>query len=104
MAKTKGTVAQFGPKGFGFIDGDDGEKYFVHQKNIVNKARLKTNARVVFKTKESEKGLVAFDVEPEDGVRSSAPSKPFSAGTIKALFLVSFVIQAALIYKIFFTG
>jgi hypothetical protein len=27
--KMKGKVAQFGTKGYGFIAGDDGEKYFV---------------------------------------------------------------------------
>ena len=32
--KVKGIVAQFGTKGYGFITGDDGEKYFVHQKKI----------------------------------------------------------------------
>jgi len=34
--KMTGIVAQFGTKGYGFITGDDGEKYFVHQKNIHN--------------------------------------------------------------------
>ena len=29
--KMTGIVAQFGTKGYGFITGDDGEKYFVHQ-------------------------------------------------------------------------
>ena len=31
--KMTGVVTQFGTKGYGFITGDDGEKYFVHQKN-----------------------------------------------------------------------
>ena len=34
--KMTGIVAQFGTKGYGFITGDDGEKYFVHQKNVYN--------------------------------------------------------------------
>ena len=33
--KMTGIVAQFGTKGYGFITGDDGEKYFVHQKNVI---------------------------------------------------------------------
>jgi len=35
--KMTGIVTQFGTKGYGFIAGDDGEKYFVHQKNVYNK-------------------------------------------------------------------
>ncbi|RUM76083.1 MAG: cold shock domain-containing protein, partial [Candidatus Thioglobus sp.] len=51
--KVKGVVAQFGTKGYGFITGDDGEKYFVHQKNIYNKSRLKADTRVVFQAESS---------------------------------------------------
>ena len=36
--KMTGIVVQFGSKGSGFITGDDGEKYFVHQKNVYNKS------------------------------------------------------------------
>ena len=36
--KMTGVVVQFGTKGYGFITGDDGEKYFVHQKNVYNKS------------------------------------------------------------------
>ena len=63
--KMTGIVAQFGTKGYGFISGDDGEKYFVHQKNVFNKSRLRSDTRVKFKVESSEKGLVAVDVKLE---------------------------------------
>ena len=46
--KMTGIVTQFGTKGYGFITGDDGEKYFVHQKNVYNKSRLKADTRVKY--------------------------------------------------------
>ena len=106
--KIKGVVAQFGTKGYGFITGDDEEKYFVHQKNIFNKSRLKAGTRVVFKAQESEKGLVASDVELENGSEkvntSPKTSSGLSAGTIKAALSILFIAQAVVIYKVFFTS
>jgi CspA family cold shock protein len=106
MAKIiKGVVAQFGTKGYGFITGDDGEKYFVHQKNIFNKSRLKAKTRVVFNAEESDKGLVATNVDLEGGSKSeskSGPSKALSNGTVKFMFFVLFAVQAAVVYKVFF--
>ncbi|MBT3276408.1 cold shock domain-containing protein [Candidatus Thioglobus sp.] len=106
--KIKGVVAQFGTKGYGFITGDDEEKYFVHQKNIFNKSRLKAGTRVVFKAQESEKGLVASDVELENGSEkvntSTNTSSGLSAGTIKAALSILFIAQAVVIYKVFFTS
>lgn len=106
--KIKGVVTQFGTKGYGFITGDDDEKYFVHQKNIFNKSRLKTNTRVIFKAEESEKGLVATNVELEDGLiinseKLNKASSGLSNGTIKAALMILFISQAAVIYKVFFT-
>ena len=107
--KIKGVVAQFGTKGYGFITGDDDEKYFVHQKNIFNKSRLKAGTRVVFGFEESEKGLVATNVELEDGAKmsnfgkSSKTSSGLSNGTIKAALAILFIAQAVVIYKVFFT-
>ncbi len=98
--KVKGIVAQFGTKGYGFITGDDGEKYFVHQKNIYNKSRLKTDTRVVFQAEESEKGLVATNVELEKS--SSSESTPLSDGAIKGMFAVLFIFQLIVAYKVFF--
>lgn len=99
--KITGKVAQFGTKGYGFIDGDDGEQYFVHQKNIFNKSRIKVGTRVVFNVENSDKGWVAIDVNLKKGAKVSVESKSLSNSTIKRLFAVLFVIQAVVIYKIF---
>ncbi len=102
VKKVQGIVVQFGTKGYGFIMGDDGEKYFVHQKNIFNKSRLKVNTRVVFNTQNSEKGWVAMDVNLEKGVKTpNLESKTLSYSTIKSMFIILFIIQAIIIYKIF---
>ena len=101
--KIKGVVAQFGTKGYGFITGDDDEKYFVHQKNIYNKSRLKANTRVVFHAEESEKGPVATNVELEEsGSVSHAESTPLSDGAIKGMFAVLLILQLIVAYKVFF--
>ncbi|WP_190600102.1 cold-shock protein [Candidatus Vesicomyidisocius sp. SY067_SCS001] len=102
VKKVQGIVAQFGTKGYGFIMGDDGEKYFVHQKNIFNKSRLKVNTRVVFNTQNSEKGWVAMDVNLEKDVKKpNLESKMLSYGAIKSMFVILFIIQAIIVYKIF---
>ena len=102
--KITGVVAQFGTKGYGFITGDDGEKYFVHQKNIFNKSRLKSNTRVVFVAESSEKGLVATQVELEEGLKSTGSTpKALSDGAIKSMFAILFLMQLMVIYKVFFT-
>ena len=97
--KMTGIVAQFGTKGYGFITGDDGEKYFVHQKNIYNKSRLRDDARVKFKVENSEKGLVAVDVKLEKVVEES---KPLTDNDIKAMFGVLLVFQLITAYYVFF--
>ncbi|BBB22815.1 cold-shock DNA-binding domain protein [Abyssogena phaseoliformis symbiont OG214] len=100
--KIKGIVAQFGTKGYGFITGDDGEKYFIHQKNIFDKSRLKVNTRVVFSAQNSEKGWVAMDVNLEKGAKiPSSESKPLSNGVVKGMFIILFIIQVIVVYKIF---
>ncbi len=98
--KIKGVVAQFGTKGYGFITGDDDEKYFVHQKNIYNKSRLQADTRVVFNVESSEKGMVATNVELENS--SSGESAPLSDGAIKGMFAVLFILQLVVAYKVFF--
>jgi CspA family cold shock protein len=97
--KMTGIVAQFGTKGYGFITGDDGEKYFVHQKNIYNKSRLRVDTRVKYKIETSEKGLVAVDVRLE---KLSEKSKPLTDNDIKFMLCALFVFQLVIAYFIFF--
>ena len=94
-----GIVAQFGTKGYGFITGDDGEKYFVHQKNVYNKSRLRADTRVKFRVETSEKGLVAVDVKLE---KLNDKSKPLTDNDIKFMLCALFVFQLVVAYFIFF--
>jgi len=96
--KMTGIVAQFGTKGYGFITGDDGEKYFVHQKNVYNKSRLKTDTRVKYKVETSEKGFVAVDVKLE---KSTEESKPLTDQTIKGMFALLVLTQLITAYYVF---
>ena len=97
--KMTGIVAQFGTKGYGFITGDDGEKYFVHQKNIYNKSRLRTDTRVKYRVETSEKGLVAVDVKLE---KLTEETKPLTDNTIKRMFFILLLIQLITVYYVFF--
>ena len=97
--KMTGIVAQFGTKGYGFITGDDGEKYFVHQKNVYNKSRLRTNTRVKYRVETSEKGLVAVDVKLD---KLSEKSKPLTDNDIKFILCALFVSQLIIAYFVFF--
>ena len=99
VKKMTGIVAQFGTKGYGFITGDDGEKYFVHQKNIYNKSRLRGDDRVKFKVENSEKGLVAIDVKLE---KATEESKPLTDNDIKFMLCALFVFQLIIAYFVFF--
>jgi CspA family cold shock protein len=96
--KMTGIVAQFGTKGYGFITGDDNEKYFVHQKNVFNKSRLKSDTRGKFKVENSDKGLVAIDVKLE---KAAQESEPLTDNDIKAMFGVLLVFQLIIAYFVF---
>ena len=96
--KMTGIVAQFGTKGYGFITGDDGEKYFVHQKNVYNKSRLKADTRVKYKVETSEKGFVAVDVILE---KMSQETKPLTDINIKRMFAILLLLQLITAYYVF---
>ena len=96
--KMTGIVTQFGTKGYGFITGDDGEKYFVHQKNVYNKSRLKADTRVKYKVETSEKGFVAVDVKLEE---SREETKPLTDNAIKRMFAILLLIQLIIAYYVF---
>jgi len=97
--KMMGIVTQFGTKGYGFIMGDNGEKYFVHQKNVYNKSRLRTDTRVKYRVETSEKGLVAVDVKLE---KLTEETKPLTDNTIKRMFFILLFIQLITVYYVFF--
>ncbi len=97
--KIAGTIAQFGTKGYGFIVGDDGQRYFVHQTNVYNKSRLNIDTRVIFNTQNSEKGLVAVNVQLEN---PDSNQSRLSDGVIKGLFAVGFMVQIIVVYQVFF--
>jgi CspA family cold shock protein len=96
--KMTGIVAQFGTKGYGFITGDDGEKYFVHQKNVYNRSRLRADTRVKYRVETSEKGLVAVDVKLE---KLTKETKPLTDNTIKRMFFILLLIQLITVYYVF---
>ena len=94
-----GIVAQFGTKGYGFITGDDGEKYFVHQKNVYNKSRLRVDTRVKYRVETSEQGLLAVDVKLE---KLNEKSKTLTDNDIKFMLCALFVFQLVIAYFVFF--
>lgn len=51
-------------KGYGFILSEDGEELFVHRSGLNSPfSGLQTDDEVKFEKKQSEKGMVAFNVE-----------------------------------------
>lgn len=60
----KGTVKWFNrKKGYGFIQGEDGEEYFVHFTAVPRGVFLRENDEVSFEPTESERGKQAKDVQ-----------------------------------------
>lgn len=88
-----GSVAQFGSKGYGFIDGDDGVRYFVHQKSIKDVTRPKPNTRISFTPDHSERGAVAFDAK----LAKESFSEPLTDAKIRTMFWFLLSLQIATI-------
>ena len=64
----EGTVKWFNSKkGYGFINGDDGEDYFVHHTALDQGVFLRDNVRVSFDTVETERGKQAQKVSLLEG-------------------------------------
>lgn len=49
-------------KGYGFIEGDDGEEYFVHKSSLSEGTFIRDNDRVSFEPAEGERGKQAQNV------------------------------------------
>ena len=62
----KGTVKWYNEvKGFGFIRSENGSDVFVHRSGLVSEfSGLQTDESVSFELKQTQKGMVAVNVEP----------------------------------------
>ncbi len=59
----KGTVKFFNnTKGFGFISGEDGKEYFVHQSSVNEGVSLEQNDSVEFEVEQGDRGPKAVKV------------------------------------------
>ena len=62
----KGTVKFFNQmKGFGFISGEDGKEYFVHQSGLKEGTNLSEGNPVTFDVEEGDRGPKATNVALE---------------------------------------
>jgi cold shock protein len=62
----KGTVKFFNEsKGFGFIAGDDGNEYFVHQTGLKDGVSINENDAVEFEVEQGDRGPKAVNVAKE---------------------------------------
>ncbi len=62
----KGTVKFFnGMKGFGFIAGEDGNEYFVHQTGLQHGVILNDNDSVTFDVVQGDRGPKAVNVSKD---------------------------------------
>ncbi|MFP4567463.1 MAG: cold-shock protein [Candidatus Woesearchaeota archaeon] len=60
----KGNVKFFNEtKGFGFITGEDGKDYFVHQSGIAEGAYINNDDEVSFDVETGDRGLKAVNVQ-----------------------------------------
>ncbi len=63
----KGTVKFFNDmKGFGFISGEDGKEYFVHQTGLKEGVVINDNDSVDFEVEQGDRGPKAVSVSREE--------------------------------------
>lgn len=62
-------------KGFGFVEGEDGQDYFVHHTAVGEGVFLRENDEVTFEAAETDRGKQAQKVVLKGG-KSSAPKEP----------------------------
>lgn len=73
----KGTVKFFNEtKGFGFLVGEDGTDYFVHQTALPDGVRLQDNDPVTFDVEQGERGPKAVNVKLGSAEEAPAEEAP----------------------------
>lgn len=84
----QGNVDRYiGPKGYGFIRGDDGFSYFAHASYVIG-GPLHKGQRVEFESSNEPKGLAARKVRPVGpAVQETVPPKPSSQPAVERLAL-----------------
>lgn len=76
----EGTVKFFNrTKSYGFIDGDDGKSYFVHETGLKQGTSIDEGDRVSFEATEGEKGPKAENVEKLEGKKEEPQAAEASA-------------------------
>lgn len=72
----KGKVKFFNRnKGFGFIAGEDGKEYFVHQTGLREGVILNDNDSVTFDVEQGDRGLKAVNVELDNAESNNEESE-----------------------------
>ncbi|MFC1768612.1 cold-shock protein [Nanoarchaeota archaeon] len=74
----KGKVKFFNEmKGFGFIEGEDGKEYFVHQTGLKDGVTIRENDSVSFDVEQGDRGPKAANVAKEaaDAPAEEAPAE-----------------------------
>ncbi len=73
----KGNVKFFNEmKGFGFISGEDGKDYFVHQTAIGEGMRLNEGDAVTFDVEQGDRGPKAANVKMDTGEDEAPAEEP----------------------------
>lgn len=73
----KGKVKFFNAgKGFGFIAGEDGKEYFVHQTGLQAGVTLRENDAVTFTVEQGDRGPKAVKVALEGAAEKKAAEEP----------------------------
>jgi len=81
----EGTVKFFdGLKCFGFINGDDGKSYFVHESALKDGVNIREGDRVTFDAVKGDKGDKAENVTKSEDKPAEAPKEEAKAETEEA--------------------
>ncbi len=73
----KGKVKFFNTmKQFGFIAGEDGKEYFVHQTGLKEGVTLRENDAVIFDVEQGDRGPKAVNVKLDKGTEAPEEEAP----------------------------